>query len=90
MKVKSSVKKICEACKTVRRKKKLYVICKNNPKHKQRQGFHTISNITTSDISLQLKNAAVYNVQVEKKAALSLTDKVRLLTLYPNIPIHLW
>ncbi|MEA3344364.1 MAG: 50S ribosomal protein L36 [Patescibacteria group bacterium] len=38
MKVRSSVKKICKDCKIVRRKKKVYVICKKNPKHKQRQG----------------------------------------------------
>ncbi|MEK7194030.1 MAG: 50S ribosomal protein L36 [Patescibacteria group bacterium] len=38
MKVHSSVKKICKSCKTVRRQGRLYVICKKNPKHKQRQG----------------------------------------------------
>ncbi|MCL4404353.1 MAG: 50S ribosomal protein L36 [Chloroflexi bacterium] len=38
MKVRASVKKICEGCKTVRRKGRLYVICSKNPKHKQRQG----------------------------------------------------
>ncbi|MBI4120667.1 MAG: 50S ribosomal protein L36 [Parcubacteria group bacterium] len=37
MKVKASVKTICSNCKIVRRKRRLYVICKN-PKHKQRQG----------------------------------------------------
>ncbi|MDP3990697.1 MAG: 50S ribosomal protein L36 [Candidatus Nealsonbacteria bacterium] len=37
MKVRPSVKKICSHCKIVRRKGKIYVICKN-PKHKQRQG----------------------------------------------------
>lgn len=37
MKVKASVKKICEKCKKVKRKGKLYIIC-TNPKHKQRQG----------------------------------------------------
>ncbi|MDD8016986.1 MAG: 50S ribosomal protein L36 [Bacteroidota bacterium] len=37
MKVRASVKKICEHCKIVRRKGKVMVICKN-PKHKQRQG----------------------------------------------------
>ncbi|MBU1557891.1 50S ribosomal protein L36 [Patescibacteria group bacterium] len=37
MKVKSSVKKICVGCKSVRRKGRLHVIC-SNPKHKQRQG----------------------------------------------------
>jgi large subunit ribosomal protein L36 len=38
MKVRSSVKKICRDCKIVRRKGRIYVICKKNPKHKQRQG----------------------------------------------------
>lgn len=37
MKVRASVKKICKDCKSVRRKGRLFVICKN-PKHKQRQG----------------------------------------------------
>ena len=37
MKVRSSVKRICENCKIVRRKGYVYVIC-TNPKHKQRQG----------------------------------------------------
>jgi large subunit ribosomal protein L36 len=37
MKVRPSVKKICENCKFVRRRGVLYVICKNF-KHKQRQG----------------------------------------------------
>jgi large subunit ribosomal protein L36 len=37
MKVRSSVKKICEGCKIIRRKGKVRVICKN-PRHKQRQG----------------------------------------------------
>lgn len=37
MKVRASVKRICENCKVVRRKGKVYVICINK-KHKQRQG----------------------------------------------------
>ncbi|MDD5547531.1 MAG: 50S ribosomal protein L36 [Candidatus Pacebacteria bacterium] len=37
MKVRSSVKKICKNCKVVRRKGRLYIICKII-KHKQRQG----------------------------------------------------
>ncbi|MBI2577427.1 MAG: 50S ribosomal protein L36 [Candidatus Wildermuthbacteria bacterium] len=37
MKVRSSVKKICKDCKTVRRRGMVYVVCKNL-KHKQRQG----------------------------------------------------
>ncbi len=37
MKVRASVKKICNKCKLVRRKGTLFCICVN-PKHKQRQG----------------------------------------------------
>ncbi|MEN8126918.1 MAG: 50S ribosomal protein L36 [Planctomycetota bacterium] len=38
MKVRSSVKRICEKCKVIRRKGVLRVICSANPRHKQRQG----------------------------------------------------
>ena len=37
MKVRASVKKICDKCKIITRKGKKIVICEN-PKHKQRQG----------------------------------------------------
>jgi large subunit ribosomal protein L36 len=37
MKVKASVKKICDKCRVVRRKGVVRIICAN-PKHKQRQG----------------------------------------------------
>ena len=38
MKVRSSVKPICEHYKVVRRRGTLRIICKKNPRHKQRQG----------------------------------------------------
>ena len=37
MKVRPSVKKMCDKCKVIKRKGKIRVICEN-PKHKQRQG----------------------------------------------------
>ncbi|MBD3387214.1 50S ribosomal protein L36 [candidate division KSB1 bacterium] len=37
MKVRASVKKICEHCKIIRRNGRVRVICKKNPRHKQRQ-----------------------------------------------------
>lgn len=37
MKVRSSLKRICEKCKMIRRKGVVRVICEN-PRHKQRQG----------------------------------------------------
>ena len=38
MKVRASVKRICNQCQVVRRKGKVRVICKADPKHKQVQG----------------------------------------------------
>ena len=38
MKVKTSIKKRSDDCKIVRRKGRLYVICKKNTKFKMRQG----------------------------------------------------
>ena len=37
MKVRPSVKNMCEKCKIIKRHGKIMVICEN-PKHKQRQG----------------------------------------------------
>ena len=37
MKVRPSVKPMCEKCKIIKRKGRVMVICEN-PKHKQRQG----------------------------------------------------
>jgi ribosomal protein L36, bacterial type len=37
MKVRASVKPMCEKCKVIKRKGSVRVVCKN-PKHKQRQG----------------------------------------------------
>ena len=37
MKVRPSVKKMCEKCKVIRRHGRVQVIC-SNPRHKQRQG----------------------------------------------------
>nr|YP_010383645.1 ribosomal protein L36 [Crepidomanes minutum]UEQ13221.1 ribosomal protein L36 [Crepidomanes minutum] len=37
MKIRTSVRKICEKCRLIRRRRQIMVIC-SNPKHKQRQG----------------------------------------------------
>ncbi|MCA9375460.1 MAG: 50S ribosomal protein L36 [Candidatus Doudnabacteria bacterium] len=37
MKVRASVKKMCDKCKVIRRKGRVVVVCEV-PKHKQRQG----------------------------------------------------
>jgi large subunit ribosomal protein L36 len=38
MKVRPSLRKMCEHCKVVRRKGVVRIICSSKPKHKQRQG----------------------------------------------------
>ncbi|KAL1333729.1 hypothetical protein AAHE18_10G075800 [Arachis hypogaea] len=37
MKIRASVRKICEKCRLIRRRGRILVIC-SNPRHKQRQG----------------------------------------------------
>nr|AQM39502.1 ribosomal protein L36 [Thujopsis dolabrata] len=37
MKIRASVRKLCEKCRLIRRRKRLVVIC-SNPRHKQKQG----------------------------------------------------
>ena len=38
MKVRTSVKKMCEHCRVVKRVRTVRIICEKNPRHKQRQG----------------------------------------------------
>lgn len=38
MKVRPSVRRICEKCRVIRRHGRVMVIFSSNPKHKQRQG----------------------------------------------------
>nr|YP_010690875.1 ribosomal protein L36 [Tinantia pringlei]WBU14755.1 ribosomal protein L36 [Tinantia pringlei] len=37
MKIRASVRQICEKCRLIRRRGRILVIC-SNPRHKQRQG----------------------------------------------------
>nr|YP_009236313.1 ribosomal protein L36 [Gynostemma pentaphyllum]YP_009430661.1 ribosomal protein L36 [Gynostemma cardiospermum]YP_009439838.1 ribosomal protein L36 [Gynostemma laxiflorum]YP_009440012.1 ribosomal protein L36 [Gynostemma pentagynum]YP_009440191.1 ribosomal protein L36 [Gynostemma longipes]YP_009440278.1 ribosomal protein L36 [Gynostemma burmanicum (nom. inval.)]YP_009440365.1 ribosomal protein L36 [Gynostemma pubescens]YP_010015173.1 ribosomal protein L36 [Gynostemma yixingense]YP_01020385 len=37
MKIRASIRKICEKCQLIRRRRRIIVIC-SNPRHKQRQG----------------------------------------------------
>ncbi|KAF5482176.1 hypothetical protein F2P56_002765 [Juglans regia] len=66
MKVRSAVKKMCEFCKTVKRRGRVYVLCTANPKHKQRQGMSTFSYEgqpppTSLDMSTKLDNFSGHN-----------------------------
>ncbi|KAL0033316.1 hypothetical protein WJX77_003326 [Trebouxia sp. C0004] len=62
MRVRSAIKKLCDSCKVVKRRGKLYIVCKASPKHKQRQGFHTDTGVpsvaTEEAVASQLKKPA--------------------------------
>ncbi len=53
MKVRPSVKKMCDKCKIIKRKGKTLVICEN-PKHKQRQGNFYL-NLTNSEFNFYME-----------------------------------
>ncbi len=57
MKVRPSVKPMCEKCKVIKRKGTIRVICEN-PKHKQRQGQSKL------EYNTSLKDAAVKQICV--------------------------
>lgn len=58
MKVRASVKKMCEFCRTVKRRGRVYILCTSNPKHKQRQGYSTFASeglISTTPVMTRVK-----------------------------------
>ncbi|GAB2289206.1 hypothetical protein Dimus_023509 [Dionaea muscipula] len=65
MRVRSSVRKMCEFCKTVKRRGRVYILCTANPKHKQRQGISTIAHegplISMSSSAVSGKQEEVFN-----------------------------
>ncbi|KAF9615731.1 hypothetical protein IFM89_026146 [Coptis chinensis] len=76
MKVRSSVKKMCEFCKTVKRRGRVYVLCSANPKHKQRQGMSTFASEgplppMSSEMSFKQEIPAAYNWRVSLASALT-------------------
>ena len=48
MKTKSAIKRLCKHCKIVKRRGRNFVICKKNPRHKQRQGYHTAAAVAVT------------------------------------------
>ena len=61
MKVRSSVKPICEKCKIIKRKGSIRVICEN-PKHKQRQANPSIRSDCLEAKASKLSAAAVGHI----------------------------
>ena len=60
MKVKVAIKRMCKDCKIVRRRGRLRVVCKTNPRHKQRQPLHTSASATAST-AVDAGNASEYS-----------------------------
>ncbi|GJN22901.1 hypothetical protein PR202_gb10509 [Eleusine coracana subsp. coracana] len=52
MKVRASVKRLCSFCKVVKRRGIVFIHCKANAKHKQRQGYSTIAEAAASCLQL--------------------------------------
>ncbi|KAI0003704.1 ribosomal protein L36-domain-containing protein [Russula compacta] len=46
MKVRSSVKVMCDGCSVVRRKGRIYILCAKNPRHKQVSHFSNSSGLS--------------------------------------------
>jgi large subunit ribosomal protein L36 len=38
MKVRASVRRMCDKCRVIRRRRIVRIVCSSNPRHKQRQG----------------------------------------------------
>ncbi|KAF3330857.1 hypothetical protein FCM35_KLT04211 [Carex littledalei] len=76
MKVRSSVKKLCEYCRTVKRRGRVYVLCTSNPKHKQRQGFSTLAGpFPSSSEAMKQEASTPINWPLGLAALLKKTDK---------------
>jgi ribosomal protein L36 len=77
MKVRSSIKKMCSSCRIVRREGRNYVYCDKHPRHKQRQGFATMS-IQPSSSSLFLSSNGCTNACCAHMASISISSQVKL------------
>ena len=76
MKVRSSVKKICEHCRIIKRKGVVRVVCKKNPKHKQRQGY-TMARIAGVELPRNKRAfiALTYIYGIGRSSALKILEK---------------
>ena len=71
MKVRPSVKKMCDKCKIIKRKGVVRVIC-STPKHKQRQGVHDLSEDEVSAIAKKIQESYVVEGDLRKKVTMDI------------------
>ena len=82
MKVRASVKKICDKCKIIRRKGVVMVICEN-PKHKQRQGQEQdLARIAGVDIPREQKVPYDYTNTVHHRRDLDALGQFARMAIY--------
>jgi small subunit ribosomal protein S13 len=83
MKVRPSVKKVCKDCKIVRRKGRVYVICKNIPNHKpippEKRIEVSLTYIYGIGSSLSKKILAQAKIDPDKKASKLTADEINKL-----------
>ena len=82
MKVKSSLRKICNDCYLVRRKRRLYVMCRVHPRHKQRQGYHT-----ESVAESPCEHYGLFNFQPSSQPSLPSLSPLQSLPQQRNTPL---
>ncbi|CAN6475964.1 unnamed protein product [Victoria cruziana] len=80
MKVRSSVKRLCEFCRVVKRRGIVYVLCTANPKHKQRQGMSTFA----FEGPLSLIKPSVENSLKQEASAQTGSQGVGLASILPH------
>ncbi|XP_006450923.2 uncharacterized protein LOC18054512 [Citrus clementina] len=92
MKVRSSVKKLCQFCKIVKRRGHIFVICSANPKHKQRQGMSTFPNeglLTSTFTETNVKQEIVpnHNFRVGLASLMPESDETSSSIIYDGGPV---
>lgn len=92
MKVRSAIKLLCKHCTMVRRGKRLYVFCTKAPKHKQRQGYHTLVrpnyDMETSDgMSGIIKSTETMNISSFSSSDRSTASIAAAATVVPKDPV---
>ncbi|XP_006650780.1 uncharacterized protein LOC102703108 [Oryza brachyantha] len=76
MKVRASVKRLCAYCKVVKRRGIVFIHCKANAKHKQRQGFSTLAEAAAAAAGGHHPPPALANTSPAVAAAVAEASKV--------------
>ena len=87
MKVRSSVKVMCDGCSVVRRKGRVYILCSKNPKHKQVRVRVFIPNICLPEIFSWLAETRINPLRTTAHSTLPNTP---ILLSHPHLKLVLY